>query len=145
MPTYYGAYVYDRSGSSLNIQTILGVNGNEPITAVYSPTSHYLFVANWDFTGANSGVEATDTNTWMKVASLDNYQFGWTGNSAFTDGRMRISPNGDWLAVSVDGGTSSINVNRIFGAGTGEPDADGHRPGSRCLRYESPPALGGPA
>jgi hypothetical protein len=122
VPTYYGAYVYDRSGSSLNVATVLGVNGNEPITAVYSPNSHYLFVANWDFTGVNSGVQVYDTNTWMKVASLDNYQFGWTGNNAFTDGRMRISPNGNWLAVSVDGGTELFNVS-AFSSVVPEPNS----------------------
>lgn len=110
VPTYYGAYVYDRSGFTLTLERVLGVNGDEPITAVYSPNSHYLFVSMWDNSGIDSGVKVYDTKTWTQVASLDNFDFPWTGNGAFGDGRMRISPNGDWLAVSENGGTELFNV-----------------------------------
>jgi hypothetical protein len=110
VPTYYGTYIYNLSGSSLTQQTILGVNGNEPMYAVYSPTSHYLFAANWDFTGTNSAVLVYDTNTWQVVADLGSENWGWDGDSAFGQGWMRVSPNGDWLAVTVNGGTELFNV-----------------------------------
>ena len=110
VPTYYGTYIYNLSGSSLTGQTVLGVNGNEPLYTVYSPTSHYMFAANWDFTGANSAVLVYDTNTWQVVANLGPENWGWDGNGAFGQGWMQISPNGDWLAVTVNGGTELFNV-----------------------------------
>jgi hypothetical protein len=110
VPTYYGTYIYNLSGSTLTQETILGVNGNEPMYAVYSPNSHYLFAANWDSSGVNNGVVVYDTNTWKIVTTLSSEAWGWNGNNAYADGWMRISPNGDWLAVSVDGGTELFNV-----------------------------------
>jgi hypothetical protein len=120
VPTYYGTYIYNLSGSVLTLQTTLGVNGNEPLYAVYSPNSHYLFAANWDFTGVNSGVLVYDTNTWQVVADLGSQNWGWDGNSAFGQGWMRVSPDGDWLAVSVNGGTELYNVS-AFSAPVPEP------------------------
>lgn len=110
VPTYYGTYVYNLSGSSFTGQTVLGVNGNEPLYTVYSPTSHYMFAANWDFTGANNALLVYDTNTWQVVANLGSQNWNWDGNGAFQQGWMRISPDGDWLAVSVNGGTELYNV-----------------------------------
>ncbi len=120
VPTYYGTYIYNQSGTTLSLEKVLGVNGNEPLYAIYSPNDHYMFVANWDFSGNNNDLLVYDTNTWNVVADLGSGTWGWDGNSAFQDGWMRISADGNWLAVSVDGGTELFNVSG-FSAPVPEP------------------------
>jgi hypothetical protein len=108
VPTFFGAYVYNLSGSTLTLATTLGVSGNLPMYAAYSPNSHYLFVANWDFNGTDNGVQVYDTNTFQKVAMLSTESWGWNGNNAYQDGWMRISQDGQWLAVSTGTGTTEL-------------------------------------
>jgi hypothetical protein len=123
VPTYAGANVYNLSGGIYSSVTTLGTPLDLPTNAVYSPNSHYLFTSVWNLIGGNlqMGVQVFDTNTWTEVASLDSYNFPWTGNSAYQDGWMRISANGDWLAVSIDGGTNLFNVSQ-FAAAVPEPN-----------------------
>ena len=111
VPTYDGAFVYNNTNGTLTQQTVLGSYASHgPIDAVYSPTSHYLFTAEYDYSDKVSGVKVYDTNTFTQVASLDNFNFPWTGNDAYGDGRMKISADGRELAVSVNGGVNLYNV-----------------------------------
>jgi WD40 repeat protein len=121
VPTYNGAYVYSRSGSILTQETILGQYASHgPIDAVFSPVSPYLFTSEYDYNGHLSGVKVYNTQTWQQVASLDNYNFPWSGNSALGDGTMQVSPDGDTLAVSVSGG---IRIYDVSAYGVPEPSS----------------------
>jgi streptogramin lyase len=111
VPTGNGAYVYNLSGSTLNQETIVGKGTlSAPIGVLYSPTSHYLFLAEYDLIGQAYGVQVYDTTTWKQIATLDNYNFPESGSGAFGDGWMKISADGRTLAVSLTGGTRIYNV-----------------------------------
>ncbi|HEY2158730.1 MAG TPA: hypothetical protein VGH33_24070, partial [Isosphaeraceae bacterium] len=110
VPTYGGAYVYSLSGGTLYQQTVIGAYASHgPLAAAYSPTSHYLFTAEYDTGGLVSGVKVYDTKTYAQVASLDGYPFTWSGNAA-GPGLMRVSPDGRTLAVSEGAGTKVFDV-----------------------------------
>ncbi len=120
VPTYNGAYVYDRAGSTFTLRTTLGQYATYgPVGAVYSPVAPYLFTAEYDNAGARSGVKVYDTSTFTQVASLDAYRFPWSGNHALGQGRMKISPDGGTLAVSVDGGIRVYDVSAFTAAAPG--------------------------
>jgi hypothetical protein len=111
VPTYNGAYVYNRVGSSLALQTRLGQYASHgPIAAVYSPVADALFTAEWDFGRDRAGIKMYDTRTWQQAATLDTYNFPWSGNGSMGQGRIEISPDGRWLAASVDNGVRLYSV-----------------------------------
>ena len=109
VPTFEGTYIYNLTGSSLVQKTILGVDGNTPNYVVYSPNDHYLFAANGDNSGKNSGILVYDTNTWTVAATLSNVSLS-TNYNAFQAGWMRISPDGTLLAVNFGSTTELFNV-----------------------------------
>jgi hypothetical protein len=115
VPTYNGAYVYNKVGNSFVQQGKLGQYANHgPIAAVFSPTKDLFFTAEWGFSaGAPLGVRAYDANTLGLIGTIDPYHFDWNGNSSMGSGRMEISPDGRMLAVSVNGGVRLYNVSAI--------------------------------
>jgi hypothetical protein len=55
-----------------------------------------------------------DTNTFQQVATLaTGLNLADSGNNAYGDGWMRISPNGDLLAVSIETATGT-NATELF-------------------------------
>ncbi len=103
VPTYDGAFVYSYDGSSFQLQTMLGRYASYgPVSAVFSPAGDVLYTA--EYGGTQGGVKVYDTTTWAQVATLDNYQLPWSGNHALGEGRIRVSPDGLWLVVSVSNG-----------------------------------------
>ena len=112
VPTYFGAFVYNLAGSTLTKKTILGTYASQgPVFAVYSPTSHYLFTAEYDSdNGTNAGVKVYDTDTFTQVATLESVDIPLSGNTAFTTGWLKVSPDGATLAVSTTSGTKIYDV-----------------------------------
>lgn len=109
VPTYGGAFVYQRQGSTFTLVTTLGQYASYgPIGAVFSPTRERLYTAEY---GSNGGVKVYDTATWQPLAVLDSYPFSWSGNGAMGPGRMEISPDGSLLAVSVANGVRLYRAN----------------------------------
>ncbi len=114
VPTYGGAYVYNKVGSSFVQQGLIGQYANHgPIAAVFSPTKDVFFTAEWGFSGAPLGVRAYDANTLGLITTIDPYDFDWNGNSAMGSGRMEISPDGNLLAVSINGGLRLYSVSAV--------------------------------
>jgi uncharacterized repeat protein (TIGR01451 family) len=103
VPTYGGTFIYD---SNLTQVAKLGTYASEgPIGLAYHPQSDLLFVAWWP----TSYVRAYDTHTFAQVAQYNcQYSFGWVGNVAFQQGRIRTSRDGNDVFVTVGGGVEWI-------------------------------------
>jgi WD40 repeat protein len=111
VPTYDGAFVYNKSGTTFTQQTILGqYASNGPLAAVFSPSGNYLFTSEWAWSGNEHGVRVYDAATMSLLQTIDPYSFAWNGNWAMGSGRMEISPDGRFLAVSVDNGVRLYDV-----------------------------------
>jgi hypothetical protein len=111
VPTYNGAYVYSYDGSSFQFETTLGQYASHgPVSAVFAPAGDVLYTA--EYGGPQGGVKIYDTTTWAQVGMLDNYQFPWSGNGALGEGRIKVSPDGLWLVVSVQGGARLYSLSQ---------------------------------
>jgi plastocyanin len=99
LPTYFGTYIYDRAFNQI---TNIGVYaGAQPIGAAFHPAADAVF---FPFAGTTY-VEAYSTTTWQMLAQYDfQNTFSTPGNHAFTNGRIRISPDGQVIFVTVSGG-----------------------------------------
>jgi plastocyanin len=94
IPTYFGNYIYDRA-----FNQITNIGG--PIGAAFHPAADAVF---FPFAGTTY-VEAYSTTTWQMLAQYDfQYTFNSPGNHAFNNGRIRISPDGQVIFVTVSGG-----------------------------------------
>ena len=110
-PTYGGGLVYQRDGANLTQATQLGQYADHgPIAGVFSPVADVLFTAEYDWSVSRAGVKVYDTETWTLLDTLDAYNFPWNGNYSMGEGRMEISPDGKWLAVSVENGVRLYDV-----------------------------------
>lgn len=107
-PSYGGAHIYGRRGGTL---VPLGTIGEYatwgPIGAVFSPTSDVVLTADW---GTEPGLKAYSLETMQSLGTLDPYPFPWTGNHALGPGRMEVSPDRRWLAVSI---VDAVRVYRL--------------------------------
>lgn len=111
VPTYYGAFVYDKSGNTFQQQAVIGQYADHgPLAAVFSPVNDVLFTAEWSWSGPDHGVRVYDANSLALIQTIDPYPFDWNGNGAMGPGRMEISPDGKLLAVSVDEGVRLYDV-----------------------------------
>ncbi|HEY3777554.1 MAG TPA: hypothetical protein VGL35_05810 [Rhizomicrobium sp.] len=104
IPTYGGTFIADQ-----NLQmtgTVIGTYaGNLPIAAAFHPTRNLVY---FPFTGTTD-VEVYNTKTWTLVKSYDfKDTFQWNGNTAFVQGRTRLSKDGSLLFVTVTGGVGYV-------------------------------------
>jgi len=98
-PTDYGTFVYNRT---FNQVTNIGVYaGAQPIGAVFHPAADAVFSPFAD----TNYVRAYSTTTWEMLAEYYFQDtFSTPGNRAFDNGRIRISPDGEIIFVTVSGG-----------------------------------------
>jgi hypothetical protein len=99
LPTYGSTFIYD---GSFNRLTNIGVYaGAQPIGAAFHPAADAVFFPFADTTY----VRAYSTTTWEMLAQFDfQGTFSTPGNHAFNNGRIRISPDGEVIFVTVSGG-----------------------------------------
>lgn len=98
VPTYDGTFIYD--GNLLKTGQMVGgyASAGQPIGAAYHPVRNTVYYA-WSGTPY---VYAYDAATLTRIASYNvAFTFQWTGNSAFYDGRLRISRDGSLLFATV--------------------------------------------
>ncbi len=103
LPTYFGTFVYNRMFNQI---TNIGVYaGAQPIGAAFHPAADAVF---FPFAGTTY-VEAYSTTTWQMLAQYDfGFTFSSPGNHAFGNGRIRISPDGQVIFVTVSGGVKYL-------------------------------------
>lgn len=112
-PTGFGTYIYDA-----NLQQVgqIGIVATEvPIGAVYSPVSDKIYFA-WaeDYDRDHASIDAWDTRTLQRTAIIDPaWQFSWTGNMSFENGRLKISRDGQILISTVTGGIRTYGTDDL--------------------------------
>ncbi len=99
LPTYFGTYIYN---TNFGVVTNIGVYaGAQPIGAAFHPAADAVFFPFAD----THVVRAYSTTTWQVLAEYDFVStFTTPGNHAFGNGRIRISPDGEVILVTVAGG-----------------------------------------
>jgi len=99
VPTYGSTFIYN---GNFNQVTNIGVYaGAQPIGAAFHPAADAVF---FPFAGTTY-VRAYSTIDWSMLAQFDfQYSFSSPGNHAFNNGRIRISPDGQIIFVTVSGG-----------------------------------------
>jgi hypothetical protein len=98
VPTYDGTFIHD--GNLLKTGQMVGgyATAGQPIGAAYHPVQNTVYYA-W---AGTPNVYAYDATTLTRIASYNaGYTFQWTGNSAFYNGRLRISRDGSLLFTTV--------------------------------------------
>jgi len=102
IPTYGGTFIYN---GTFNLVTNIG---QQPIGAAFHPAADAVF---FPFAGTTF-VRAYNTTTWEMLAQYDfQYTFSSPGNHAFGNGRIRISPDGQIIFVTVSGGVRYLRHN----------------------------------
>jgi hypothetical protein len=113
IPTYGGTFVYDAQYQKA--ATIGEYAAGRPIGLAYDPVRPRAYFP-W---AGSSEVRVYDMQS---MQPLGSYDFGDTfdivGNSAYGQGRTRISPDGRWLMVTVSGGVRFL---RQYDSITTEP------------------------
>lgn len=106
IPTYGGTFIVDRN--LVQTGTTIGeYAGGQPIAAVFHPTKARVY-----FPWADSrSVKVYNTQTWQPVREYDfENTFDHTGNSAYGEGRIKISKDGALLFVTVNGGVRYVTT-----------------------------------
>jgi hypothetical protein len=105
IPTYGGLFIFD---GALKSQSTLGTYASVlPIGAVYSPVADELYLAWY---GAKTSIDVYSATSLQKLRDIAPTPglFSWNGNSAFQNGRMRISRDGSLLFATT--GTSGVVI-----------------------------------
>ena len=112
IPTYGGTFIYD--GNYAKIATIGAYASGQPMGVVYDPTRDIVYFP-WATT---TKIRAYSTTTFAQIAEYDfENTFNHPGNHAFTEGRLKMSSDGDKLFATVQGGVRYISF-------SGPPTAD---------------------
>jgi hypothetical protein len=108
LPTYGGAYVYD---AAFELQGILGAYaGAQPVGAAFHPTRRELYLP-WATTDE---IHVYDPDTLEFLYGIDvEGGFEHPGNWSYQSGRIRMSPSGDLLLVTVAGGVRIVWLERL--------------------------------
>ncbi len=103
VPSYSGARVYDLIGASFVLAGVIGQHGETgAVGAVFSPDGTKLITANWHWRDpAHRGLRIYDASTLAPIASVDNYDYSWGGTAPFAEGRLSISPDGQWVVANI--------------------------------------------
>ena len=105
IPTYMGTIV--ANSNLLRTGTVIGTYaGGQPIGVVFNPVKDMVYFP-WATT---TKIYAYDTTTWTKKAEYDfQNAFDHPGNTAFREGRLKMSNDGDKLFATVQGGVRYIS------------------------------------
>jgi plastocyanin len=99
VPTYGGTFIYN--GNFTLITNIGAYAGQQPVGAAFHPAADVVF---FPFAGTTF-VKAYSTTNWQMLDQYDfQYTFSSPGNHAFDNGRIKTSPDGQIIFVTVSGG-----------------------------------------
>jgi hypothetical protein len=102
IPTYGGTYIFDENLSRLRI--VGQYAGPQPIGVVYHPAEPIVYFA-W---AGSMEVRAFDPNSFAQLAAYNfEHSFSAPGNTAFQQGRLKISRDGSLLFATVTGSVGS--------------------------------------
>jgi WD40 repeat protein len=118
VPTYGGTFFYQRQGANLSQTGTIGVYANNgPVAAAFSPDDSRIVTASYAWTAdpTKQGVLLYDAQTLARISTLDPYPFGSTGNHALGAGRLTLSRDGNWLAVTLSDRVRLYDVHSELG------------------------------
>ena len=122
VPTYDGARLLSFDGSRFAQTGILGrYADNGPMGGAYSADGALLFTASWGGWGSSNalgGVRVYRTNPLSLVEVIDDVRFGWTGSFYRGPGRVTLSVDGTWLAVTLLDRVRVYDVKRLVEPGS---------------------------
>ncbi|HYG82448.1 MAG TPA: hypothetical protein VD861_18780, partial [Pyrinomonadaceae bacterium] len=105
LPTYGGTFICD--ADLRKIRTVGQYAGPQPIGVVYHPAIDVVYFA-W---AGSTQVRAFETTSFTQVDAYDfEHSFTNTGNTAFTQGRLKISRDGSLLFATVNGGVRYLRL-----------------------------------
>jgi hypothetical protein len=114
IPTYGGMYVYDDAYQ--HVATIGEYAAGQPIGVAYDPLQPLMYVPWGDYESSRE-VRIYSTETFAQVGAYDfEDDFKHTGNTAFVQGRTKVSADGSLLMVSVTGGVRIVGLGGPLGA-----------------------------
>ena len=106
LPTYNGTFIFD--GTLTKLGTIGVYAGGQPIGVAYHPALDIVYFA-W---AGTRDVRAYDTKTLSQIGAFDfGYTFQNTGNSAFGQGRLKVSRDGSLLFATIQDGVRYQRLN----------------------------------
>src|SRR5258708_330070 len=109
VPTYGSTFIYD--GNFTRVTNIGVYAGAQPIGAAFHPSADAVF---FPFAGTTY-VKAYSTTNWAMLAQYDfQNTFSTPGSHAFGNGRIRISPDGQVIFVTVSGGVRYLRHGLIL-------------------------------
>jgi WD40 repeat protein len=126
VPTYAGMFVYERQQAGLAQVGTIGVYADHgPVAAAFSPDDRRLVTASyaWTANATQQGVIVYDAQSLERITTIDPYPFGWVGNAALGAGRLTLSPDGNWLAVTLNDRVRLYDVHAELGDPGRSPSA----------------------
>ena len=132
VPHSGGCFIYELSGANLVMTNLIGLAGRgQPVGAVFHPSRDAVFFA-WATTG---DVRVYQTVSWTELARFDFQSAFVVTNTAYSNGRMKISRDGSIIFASVTNGIRYFRHNLVI------PDYDYDH---RLIVNSSPAGLGAP-
>ncbi len=105
IPTYGGTFICD--ADLRKIRTVGQYAGPQPVGVVYHPVYDLVYFA-W---AGSTQVRAFETTSFTQVDAYDfEHTFAHMGNTAFTQGRLKISGDGSLLFATVNGGVRYLRL-----------------------------------
>jgi hypothetical protein len=105
VPTYAGAFVLDHADGQLVARAArLGTYASTgPVGFAFAPHTTRSFAAVYGhYESQARGIYVYEDYSFDTPELMDAQAFGWTGNWALREGRMQVSADGRWLAVTRD-------------------------------------------
>lgn len=117
-PSAAGAFVLERQGNALVQTGLIGAHAKYgPVSAAFTPDDRYIVTANYASTAnpVQQGVMLYDAATLNRITTIDPYPFSWTGNGALRAGRLTLSRDAKWLAVTLNDRVRLYDVHTELG------------------------------
>lgn len=116
VPSYFGGFVYDFNSGLLEprAEVIGSYADHGPISTAFAPHTDAVFESTWSHTVSKRALsvylDRTLTNPQVIEAASG---LSWVGNGAFNRGRLAVSRNGYWLAMTLDDSVRFYDVREL--------------------------------
>lgn len=116
VPTYFGGYVFDFvQGALQQRQGVIGVYADYgPIATAFAPHTDVVFESTWSFTESKRALTAYTARDLVNSQIIElRPELTSVGNRAFVRGRIAVSENGYWLALTMDNSVRFYDVRSL--------------------------------
>lgn len=116
VPSYYGGFMFDvNQGVMQQRGGVIGAYADfGPISMAFAPHTEVVFESTCSHTASKRALTVYPTRTLIDPQVLESRpELAWTGNTAFVNGRLAISENGYWLAMTLDNAVRFYDVRSL--------------------------------